>query len=244
LRNRLAVAQLDLHGKAGGVADALDRRRRDTRIARLLDHDSLSFRPYEQRAQILARAARAPLLQDQIGDAGIGEAGRLSSAEMPAMVITCSTPGVLAAISLTWSSTLLGPLERRAVGQLHGGQQIALVLDRHEAGRHPRQAVAATPIRISATMTEIVLCATSRRSAAHSRARAGHRRVEAAIEEVALLRRHRRPQPQRALRRLQRRGVDGASSAVAAITSANCAYIRPVSPAGSAAAGTPRSAPA
>ena len=31
---------------------------------------------------------------------------------------------------------LLGPLERCAVGQLHGDQQIALVLDRDEAGRH------------------------------------------------------------------------------------------------------------
>ena len=35
-------------------------------------------------------------------------------------------------------------------------------------------------------------------------------RVEAAIEEIALLRRHRPAQPQRALRRLQRRGIDGA----------------------------------
>ena len=35
-------------------------------------------------------------------------------------------------------------------------------------------------------------------------------RIEAAIEEVALFRRHRPAQPQRALRRLQRRGVDGA----------------------------------
>ena len=102
----IAVAQLDLHGEAGGVADALDRRRRDHQDPRFLDRRHLLVQPDEQRPQILARAARAPLLQDQIGDAGIGEAGtELSSAEMPAMVITWSTPGVLLARSLTWSST-------------------------------------------------------------------------------------------------------------------------------------------
>ena len=59
------------------------------------------------------------------------------------MVMTWSTPGCLLDDLLHLIHHLLRPLERCAVGQLHGGQQIALVLDRDEAGRHARQAVAA-----------------------------------------------------------------------------------------------------
>ena len=44
-----------------------------------------------------------------------------------------------AAIRLTWSSTCWVRSSDGAVGQLHGDQQIALVLDRQEAGRHPRK---------------------------------------------------------------------------------------------------------
>ena len=105
---------------------------------------------------------------------------------------------------------LLGSLERGAVGQLHGGDQIALVLDRQEAGRHPRQAVAADPDQHQ--------CERDRHGGVPAQEGDQPRvaaldavidSVEAAVEEIALLRRHRRPQPERALRRLQRRRVDG-----------------------------------
>ena len=139
----IAVAQLDLHGETGGVADALDRRRRDHQNPRFLDRRHLLVQPDEQRSQILARAARAPLLQDQIGDARHWRgSSELSSAEMPAMLITCSTPGRLAGEFADLVEHALGAVERRAIGQLHGHQQVALILDRNEAGRHPRQAVA------------------------------------------------------------------------------------------------------
>ena len=41
----IAVAQLHLHGEAGGVADALDRRRRITRIRASGIADIFSFSP-------------------------------------------------------------------------------------------------------------------------------------------------------------------------------------------------------
>ena len=37
----------------------------------------------------------------------------------------------------------LGTVERSTIGQLHRREQITLILDRDETGRHPRQAVAA-----------------------------------------------------------------------------------------------------
>jgi hypothetical protein len=52
----IAVAQLHLHGEAGGVADALDCRRRDHQDPRLLDHGQFLVQADEQRAQILALA--------------------------------------------------------------------------------------------------------------------------------------------------------------------------------------------
>ena len=138
----IAVAELDLHRKAGGVADALDRRRRDHQDPRLLDDGQLLVQSDEQRPQILALAARAPLFQDQIGDAGIGEAGRIvergDAGNGDDLIDARGLAGYLADLG----QHTLGTLKRRAIGQLHGDQQIALILDRNEAGRHPRQAVA------------------------------------------------------------------------------------------------------
>ena len=57
---------------------------------------------------------------------------------MPAMVTTWSTPGVWLGDPVDLLQRRLGAAERGAVGQLHGGEQIALVLDRQEAGR-PRR---------------------------------------------------------------------------------------------------------
>jgi hypothetical protein len=68
-----AVAQLDLQGEAGVVADPLDRRRRHHQHARLLDHAERRVEVLEQRQQVLAFAALAPVLEDDVGDAGVGE---------------------------------------------------------------------------------------------------------------------------------------------------------------------------
>ena len=70
----IAVAQLHLHGEAGGVADTLNRRRRNHQNPRFLDNRHLLVKADEQRAQILTLPARTPLFQNQIGDAGIGKA--------------------------------------------------------------------------------------------------------------------------------------------------------------------------
>ena len=68
-----AVAQLDLHGEAGVVADALDRRRRHHQDARLLDRAEGGVEALEERKQVLAFAALAPVLEDDVGDAGAGQ---------------------------------------------------------------------------------------------------------------------------------------------------------------------------
>ena len=64
----------------------------------------------------------------------------LSSTDMPAIAITCSTPGVSSAILVDLSSAAVRAAERGAVGQLHGDHQIALVLVRDERGRQPGDA--------------------------------------------------------------------------------------------------------
>ena len=105
----------------------------------------------------------------------------------------------------------LGTLKRRTIRQLHGDQEIALILDRNEAGRHPRQAVAGDGDQDQrADDGNIAVRDQAADQPAIGSLDAVIDRVEAAIEEVALLRRHRPAQPQRALRRLQRGRVDGA----------------------------------
>jgi len=123
--------------KARGVADALNGRRRQHQRPRLQERADLLVQSDHQRAQILAGAARVPVLQDDIGDAGIGEAGA---------VVECGDAGDgddlgdarrLADDLADFVEHLLGAVERGAIGQLHGGDQVALVLDRQETGRHP-----------------------------------------------------------------------------------------------------------
>src|SRR5262249_34853319 len=105
---------------------------------------------------------------------------------------------------------LLRPLERRAIRQLHRRQQITLILDRDEAGRHARQPVTADAYQDQRDDDGDIAvrdqAADQPRIAALQAVIDG---IEAAIEPVALLRRYRPTQPQRTLRRLQRRGVDG-----------------------------------
>ena len=162
-----AVAQLDLHGEAGGVADALDRRRRQHQDARLLDRpdacrsgrtnsDSRSWSfaraPSPSGSCRRRRRWRAGAVVER-GDAGDGD--------------DLSTPGVLLAISLTWSSTFWVRSSEAPSGSCTVAMQIALVLDRQEAGRHPRQAVAADRDRSPARRRPTApLCAPCGRSGA------------------------------------------------------------------------------
>ncbi len=58
------------------------------------------------------------------------------SAFRPGNAIECATPSVLMAMSLTFFSSCVGARDRGAFRQLHAGDQVQLVLDRDEAGRH------------------------------------------------------------------------------------------------------------
>ena len=206
-----AVAQLELHGEAAGIADALDRRRREHHDARLLDRGEVAIELLEQRAQVLALAALAPILEHDIGDAGIGQRRIVverGDAGDPGHV---GDRGILAGDLADLIEHALGAHERGAVRQLHRHQDIALVLDREEAGRHASKAIAGGADH-------------DQRDDAHQSAAPDHAadqprigalegiidRVERAEEKIALARRDGRPQPQRALGRLERGGVDGA----------------------------------
>src|ERR687892_2244727 len=104
---------------------------------------------------------------------------------------------------------LFGPLERGSVGKLDADDDVALVLDRDEAGRQGRE----PPDRKSPEAD--AECRRHEAVADHPRHEAGVaafggaiEAVEAAEEETAAL--WRRAEPQRALRGLQGGGVDRA----------------------------------
>ena len=192
----IAVAELDLHRKAGGVADALDRRRRDHEDPCLLDHGQLLVQSDEQRPQILALAARAPLFQDQVGDARIGEAGGIVERGDAGNGDDLIDARRLAGDFADPGQHALGTVERRAIRQLHGDQQIALVLDRNEAGRHPRQAVASDADQDQrADHGNIAVRDQTGDQPTVPGLDAVIDRIEPAIKKVALLRRHRASQP-------------------------------------------------
>ncbi len=65
--------------------------------------------------------------------------------DCPAIAMVCETPGSLPAISSTLLHHLLGPLQRRRVGELHVDQQIPLVLRGDEPGRRAREAPVGQP---------------------------------------------------------------------------------------------------
>ena len=58
-------------------------------------------------------------------------------ASRPAKGATCSTPGVVRMMSIAFLTDSFGAIQRRARGQLHDGNEIALVLLRNEPGRRP-----------------------------------------------------------------------------------------------------------
>ena len=135
-----AVADLHLHRGAGDVADALDGRRRNDERGAVGDVFDARRQAVVEAEQVLAFAALVPVLEDDVGDAGVGQAGA---------VVECGEAGdgddlVDARLRLDARRDVVerarGALERGALGQLHDDEEVALVLDGQEAGRHAAQA--------------------------------------------------------------------------------------------------------
>ena len=167
----------------------------------------------DDRAQVLVRLleAHAPVLEDDVGDAAIGQHGvaveHRHAGERHDLVDARRRHGDLADLF----HRRVGALQRGAVGQLQADQHVALVLVGDERRRQARHAPAAE-------------AGDDEGDEHHDDAATGHLAdqpgvavlelavdlVEAAEEDVALLRRHRGPEPQGALGGLQGRGVDRA----------------------------------
>ena len=134
-RSKLPSLQLDLHGEAAGVADALDRpAATSTKAMPSSSFCSALLQAEIERAQLLALLPRsAPVVEDDVGDAGIGERGvvveRRDAGDGDDLLARPASPWRCASTSV---QRLLGALERGAVGKLHARQQVALVLDRQE----------------------------------------------------------------------------------------------------------------
>ena len=165
----------------------------------------------EQRPQVLAFAALAPILQDDVGHAGARQRRAVVERRDAGDGDHLRDARRLAADIADLVEHLLGALERGAVGQLHQRDHVALVFDRQEAGGNARE-------------PETGDTDEDERQEHHRHAVVDHARdqprvamlgravspVEPAIEDVAPLRRHRGPQPHRGLGRLQGGGVDRA----------------------------------
>ena len=206
-----AVAQLHLHGEAGIVADALDRRRRHHQDVGLLDLAERVVELLEQREQVLALAALAPVFEDDVGNAGAGQRGAVVERRHPGNVDDLGNAWHRPHDLVDLVQGLLCAFERRAFGQLHERDHVALILDRQEPGRHAREAVAGDGDHHERRDRHQGAALDHARD--HGRVPAFGRvitAIECAVENVALLRRDRRSQPHRALRRFQCDGVDGA----------------------------------
>ena len=72
----IAVFELDLHGEAADVADALNWRRRERECERFRHALQGAVESQGDRAGVLSRLleAHVPILEDDEGDAGVGEA--------------------------------------------------------------------------------------------------------------------------------------------------------------------------
>ena len=206
-----AVAQLDLHGEAGVVADALNRRRRHHQDVRLRDRAERRVELGEERHEIFAFAALAPILEDDVGHAGARQRRAVVERRHAGNVDDAGDARRVAGDVVHLVQGLLRTLERSAIRQLDERDHVALVLDRQKAGRHPREAVTGDGDE-------------RERQRHHQSAAGDHARdqacvplldpligaIEGAVEHMAPLRRDRRPQPHRALGRLQRHGIDTA----------------------------------
>jgi hypothetical protein len=189
----------------------LDRRRRQHHDACVLDHVERLIQAGEQGRQVLPAASLAPILQDDVGDAGARQRRRAVEHGNAGDGDDLRNARSLACNRLHLIERLLRALQRCAVGQLHIGDQVTLVFDRQKAGRNARE-------RKADDRDE-----NQRRDHPHAAARddasdqpriGALQRPVQAIEEaehdVAFFNRQRLTQPQRALCGLQRRRIDGA----------------------------------
>ena len=100
-----------------------------------------AVQPAVDRSEILALRLQplVPVLEDDEGDAGVGEARPVVEDGDAADRDHVLDAGDLAGDPLDLLQHPIGSLLRGAVGQLRGDDQIALVLVRQERGRHARQ---------------------------------------------------------------------------------------------------------
>ena len=202
----IAVLELDLHGEAADVADALNRRRRERECERFRHALQGAVEAQGDRADILPRLleAHVPILEDDEGDAGVGEARQVVEDGDAADGDHMLDARDFAGDPLDLLHDRVRALLRGAIGQLRGDDQVALVLGRQKGGGHARQPVDGDSDE-------------RKREDDHGAGAAGHCAdepcvsalggavddVEAAREKVALLGRLRRPEPQRGLRGLE-----------------------------------------
>ena len=208
-----AVALLDLHLEAAGIADALDRRRDEDDGAAVLQAGRLALQARGDRAQVLALflEAYAPVVEHDEGDAGIGELRHVVEDRHAGDRHDLAHARRRLGDARCLGERGPGAAERGTVRHLHGDHQVALVLVGNEGAGQPGDAPAADPRQHQREQDHqagvLDHAADQARVAVLDLVVAG---IEGAEEDVALLRRHRRPEPAGALRRLQGRRVDRA----------------------------------
>ena len=210
---KASVAQFDLHGEAAGIADALDRRRHQHHRHRVLQLVERALKIGVDRTQIgtAAGLAQTPILQDHVGDAGIRQGCTVvqhrDAADRNHLIHARYTQRDLGHLI----HHLLRATRGRTIRKLRRDQHVALILHGNERRRQTGDAPDTDP-------------GDNKGDDDHQAAVTRHGAdqpcipildwlidpIEAAKEEVALLRRDRHAQPQRALRRLQRCRVDRA----------------------------------
>src|SRR6202011_6394768 len=98
----------------------------DHKDPRFRDRCKLLVEAYDQRPQILAGPARAPVLEDQIGNAGVGEARTAVEGRYAGDADDLLDAWRLAGHFADGIEHTLGAIERGAVWQLHRGQQVEI----------------------------------------------------------------------------------------------------------------------
>ena len=99
-----------------------------------------ALRALVEPEQILAFAALVPVLEDDVGDAGVREAGAVVEGGEAGDGDDLLDAGLLLDAQGDVVERARGALQRGALGQLHDDEEVALVLDGQEAGRHAAQA--------------------------------------------------------------------------------------------------------
>ena len=136
-----SIADLDLHGRACGIADALDGGRRDDERGAVGDVLHPRAQPLVEAEQVLAFLALIPVLQDHVGDAGARHAGAVVERGYSGDGNHLGDAGLRLDPCRDVVERARGALERGALGKLHDDEEVALVLDRQEPRRHAAQRV-------------------------------------------------------------------------------------------------------